>query len=577
MTDERKAALAIFLSITVVLFYSTIFSPPPPPAPVTTDKTQAAPTTEASVTNNTSITSSTTTITNPNQVAPITAQNTATTNDYFQAPSYTIETDLYRAKLGALGGRLLSFELKNYKATPNEQKPLNLINAKGQHLPLGVSTGALSDATVTYTLGNITTSGLQRGNTFYVRKTDKLSLALTGTYPDGRTINKSFTFDGSAYLFSLNVTFNSASVELPNFWLDWSEDLSAEYHDEKYNPRSFVYLDSENSITRELTAKSKDNYPETRAKWITIGDNYFSSYLISPTNGFQTRIQNTIGSDSSKYLNIKAQGNDTATEFKIYTGPKDPETFDKIGYDLHRSIDLGWFTFVGQPILIGLKTGYSIFGNFGLAIIAVTLIIKLLLLPLTKTSFKSMKAMQDVQPEMAALRERIKDPQVLNQEIFALYKRKGVNPMGGCLPMLLQIPVFLGMYNALRSSIYLRHADYALWINDLSTPEKLVIFGIPVPMMILFMGVTMFLQAYTTPTTADPQQRKIMLFMPVMFTLMFVIYPFPSGLVLYWLVNNLISILQQYSLRSASKISPTKATIVGSIVIFALGYVITLI
>ena len=149
--------------------------------------------------------------------------------------------------------------------------------------------------------------------------------------------------------------------------------------------------------------------------------------------------------------------------------------------------------------------------------------------------------------------------------------------MGGCLPMVLQIPVFLGMYNALQSSIYLRHADFALWINDLSAPEKLMLFGIPIPFMILLMGLSMFGQTMLTPTTADPQQKKIMYIMPIMFTGMFIIYPFPSGLVLYWLVNNIMSIIQQYSIRTERKIQPLQATIVAGIVVFAIGYVVTLI
>jgi YidC/Oxa1 family membrane protein insertase len=187
-----------------------------------------------------------------------------------------------------------------------------------------------------------------------------------------------------------------------------------------------------------------------------------------------------------------------------------------------------------------------------------------------------MKAMQDIQPEIKVLRERVKDPTELNQETLALYKKRGVNPVGGCLPMMLQIPVFLGLYNALLNAMELRHAPFALWITDLASPERLEIFGIGVPVMILIMGVTMFVQQWTTPTTADPAQKKAMMLMPFMFTGMFIIFPFPSGLVLYWLVNNLISIVQQVYLRGSSKASPLQATIIASVAIFGLGYIVTL-
>jgi YidC/Oxa1 family membrane protein insertase len=219
----------------------------------------------------------------------------------------------------------------------------------------------------------------------------------------------------------------------------------------------------------------------------------------------------------------------------------------------------------------------QVLGNYGLAIIALTLVVKTLLLPLSKASFVSMKRMQDLQPEIAALRERIKDPTQLNQEVFALYKRKGVNPMGGCFPILVQIPVFLGLYQALLNSIELRHAPFALWITDLSSPERLVLLGIPVPVMVLLMAASMLFQSWTGPQPADEAQRKAMMIMPFVFAAMFIIFPMPSGLVLYWLVNNLISITQQIYLRKEGSGSAYKATFLASLLIFFAGYVLTLV
>jgi YidC/Oxa1 family membrane protein insertase len=188
-----------------------------------------------------------------------------------------------------------------------------------------------------------------------------------------------------------------------------------------------------------------------------------------------------------------------------------------------------------------------------------------------------MKAMQDLQPEIKALRERIKDPTQLNQEMMALYKKRGVNPMGGCFPMVIQIPVFLGLYMGLLNTLELRHAPFALWITDLSSPEKLMIGGVGVPVMIILMGISMILQQWLTPSAMDEGQKKAMMLVPVIFTVMFIVFPFPAGLVLYWLINNLISIVQQAYLRSEKEVSPFNATIVSSVALFGFSYILTLV
>jgi YidC/Oxa1 family membrane protein insertase len=263
----------------------------------------------------------------------------------------------------------------------------------------------------------------------------------------------------------------------------------------------------------------------------------------------------------------------------MYAGPKDYNTLEATGdFQLERAIDLGFFSFLALPLLWLLHYLYLIVHNYGLAIIALTLLIKSALLPLSQASFKSMKAMQEIQPEMKALRERVKDPNQLNQEIMALYKRRGVNPMGGCLPIVIQIPVFFGLYQALLNAIELRHSPFALWITDLSAPEKLEMFGIGIPVMVLLMSASMIIQQWTTPNpSADPTQQKVMMFMPIVFAGMFIIFPMPAGLVLYWLVNNVISITQQLYLRKTDQSGVYWATFVASIAIFGVGYILTLV
>jgi len=237
------------------------------------------------------------------------------------------------------------------------------------------------------------------------------------------------------------------------------------------------------------------------------------------------------------YLRL-SPGESQTLKFSLYIGPRDIDILELQNAQLERTIDFGWFDIISKPLLLTLKFLNGFLHNWGVSIIVLTILIKILFWPLTNKSFKSMKGMQKLQPEIKELKEKHKD----NKEEFAkqqmaLFKRYKVNPLGGCLPMVLQIPVFIALYRALMDSIELRHAAFIpFWINDLAAKD-------PTYIAPLVMGASMFLQQKMTPTTVDPAQAKIMMFMPVMFTVMFL--NFPSGLVIYWLINNLISIAQQ--------------------------------
>jgi YidC/Oxa1 family membrane protein insertase len=234
------------------------------------------------------------------------------------------------------------------------------------------------------------------------------------------------------------------------------------------------------------------------------------------------------------------------------------QILEAAGNELAKSVDFGWFDVLAKPMLWLLNFFHQYSGNYGVAIILLTVLIKLVFWPITQKGMKSMKNMQKLQPKIAKLKERCKDdPAKMNQEMMALYKTYKVNPVGGCLPMLIQIPFFFALYQVLLAAIELRHAPFMLWINDLSAPDRLWLgFDIPylhgLPIMTLLMGASMYLQQKMTPTTMDPTQARIMQFLPIVFTVMFI--NFASGLVLYWFVNNLLSILQQYLInRQQSK------------------------
>ena len=228
-----------------------------------------------------------------------------------------------------------------------------------------------------------------------------------------------------------------------------------------------------------------------------------------------------------------------------WIGPKSRDLLDAAPNSLKSSIDMGIFTFLAVPLLKLLTFFEGFLGNWGLAIILLTILIKIVFWPLSRKSFKSMEQMKRLQPMMKQLQEKYKnDKEALSREMMQLYKTYGVNPMGGCLPILIQLPVFVALYQALLNCIELRHASFItylpgtdlLWLADLSVKDPFYITP-------LIMGATMFLQQWLSPAMGDPQQRKIMMIMPVVFTVMFI--NFPAGLVLYWLCNNILSIIQQ--------------------------------
>lgn len=295
-------------------------------------------------------------------------------------------------------------------------------------------------------------------------------------------------------------------------------------------------------------------------RWAGFGDKYFLKAVLPP--GDMREISAVVESagkqgdvtDVALRIDLPSQtispGAEWTTTLRVYYGPKLAANLKSVGGGLETSIDYGFFGFLARPLLALLKVFHGAVGNYGIAIILLTVLIKILFYPLTRKSFTAMKDMQRIQPKLEALKKKHeKDRDRLNREMMTLYRTEGINPLGGCLPMLLQIPVFFALYQVLLNSIELRHAPLALWVNDLSAPEHLFSislggFDLPFRLLPLVMGVTMVLQQKMTPSTMDKAQQQIMMIMPVMFTFMF--WGFPSGLVLYWLVNNVISIAQQW-------------------------------
>lgn len=278
-------------------------------------------------------------------------------------------------------------------------------------------------------------------------------------------------------------------------------------------------------------------------KWTSLQSKHFITALIPRGGAGGAEIRLLGQTDAlSEYVAIVplSRGRDVEAAFDVYAGPKALDHLERLGVGLEDSLDYGMFAFIAKPLMSILRALHAVAGNWGVAIILLTILVKIVFYPLTHVSMRNMKEMQKLQPRIAQLREIYKDDKTkLNEQTMSLYKEHKVNPMMGCLPMLIQIPVFFGLYEALLVSIELRNAPFFGWVQDLSVQDPYHVYTI-------LMGASMFLQQKMTPTAGDPTQAKMMMFMPIIFTGMFIFYPVPVGLVIYWLVNNLLSIAQQF-------------------------------
>jgi YidC/Oxa1 family membrane protein insertase len=294
-------------------------------------------------------------------------------------------------------------------------------------------------------------------------------------------------------------------------------------------------------------------------RWVALQDRYFMGTVIPKTSS-EADMKLNLGQDNiltTTYVQPTptiSSGTQAVFDYELFFGPKSVRVLKSLGFGLDKAVNFGMFDILAKPCLWLMNFLYSFIPNYGVAIIILTILMKLLLWPLGTKSYKSMNEMKKLQPIMTEIREKYKgDKKRMNEEIMGLYKTYKINPMGGCLPMIAQIPVFFALYRMLYEAIELRHAPFFGWITDLSAPDRLFRFDFSIPFMeppygipvlTLVMGATMFLQQKMTPSPGDPGQAKMMMLMPVVFTFIFI--NFSSGLVLYWLTNNILSISQQY-------------------------------
>jgi YidC/Oxa1 family membrane protein insertase len=473
-----------------------------------------------------------------------------------------VETDLYRAVLSTGGGRLESLSLKRYRQTEApDSPPLALVSPDPEiEPPLGFELrGARvwSDARTPYTADR---------NELSLHGGETATLVLRGDV-DGKPITKSFTFRGDAYPIDLEVTA-PAGADLPaELTADGpaGEAASVALVLARRVPRESSSTSFEGAtslidgklVHRSLADLEKPEVLAGEVAWSGFEDHYFLT-AAAPDGARAVHLRPRGNAIENKIVTPQTAAGPNQRRYTLYFGPKDEETLAAAGHDLQRGMNLGWFGAISLLLLRVLTFSHRFTGNYGIDIILLTVLVKIAFWPLTRKSFESMRAMQKVQPEMQRLREKYKDdPKQLNTEMMELYRRHKVNPIGGCLPMLLQIPVFIGLYNALMYTIELRHAPFFLWIHDLSAPERLVIFGYGIPVMTLLLGATMFLQQKMSPPAGDPAQQRVMMFMPIVFTFMFI--GFPAGLTIYWLTNNVLTIAQQWFMLRSTLPTPRPA------------------
>jgi YidC/Oxa1 family membrane protein insertase len=527
---EKRAFLAILLSLLILVAWQEWISryypaPPEPQSPAQPQAPQPAPATQSPAPPATSSA----------PLPPVVAQ---------AEKEIKVETDDYVAVLTTQGARLKSYRFKNYRTDTDPQSPgYELIHtAPGVPLPLGMrwQTGApQDDSHLIYSVS---------GGDLKLAADAKGTLSFQAQAPDGSVASKTFTFSGSGYLIHLE-----ASVRAPAAGAVTAEILLTEKSDHSTpNPgapfEGFIAL-IDNKIKRE--ASVEPNKPidySGEVSWAGFGYTYFFLALL-PDSSAQHKVS-FANAGAALIASLRPLADDGPQRYTLFAGPKEISILEAVGRGIERSIDFGYFAFIAIPLLYVLHFFHRFTSSYGIDIILLTVVIKILMAPLTHKSFVSMKQMQKLAPQMEKLKERHKDDkEKLNREIMELYRRNGVNPLGGCLPMALQFPVFIGLYNALSTPIELRHAPF-LWIQDLSQPDWKALpihvagwdFGIPV--LTILMGASMFIQQWMTPSAGDPNQRKLMLMMPLIFTFMFV--TFPAGLTIYWLVNNILSIAQQY-------------------------------
>jgi len=535
MSMETRLLLALLL-MGAVLFVTQLFvkTPPPetahktPPAAVTAPGQPAAAAESAPPVEQTA--------------APVQAAPTSPPTTQQKLPLLVIDTKLFRLSFSNQGGTLQSWQLKKYKG--NDGKPLELVNtASGLDFPFSLY---LPDQQPTAKVINWG---------WYTQTVDPDGLGVTYNFSDGHTsVKKVFRFQPNSYLCTVSAEVTVDGKPLPSMlqWLGGFGDLTIP---NPFGSQKTLFFDVSNNKLNELSARSAKNGPVTSSgnySFAGLADTYFAAVFLPEGNAATQLV--TFADTVRTPLDEKAQptvgaaiSDGADNRFELFVGPKDVNLLKSINPKLEQVVAFGWMSVLAKPLFLLVNWFNGAFiHNFGWSIVIVTIALNMMLFPVKLSNMKSMRKMQALKPQIDVINAKYKnlkmtDPRKAEQqqETMDLYKKHGVNPLGGCFPMLLQIPFFFAFYTVFRVSVEMRGASW-LWVTDLSQPEHLAIRILPIIMI-----ATQFLMQNMTPQpNADPNQQRMMKLMPLIFGFMF--YNFPSGLVLYYLTSNLVGIGQQW-------------------------------
>lgn len=471
-----------------------------------------------------------------------------------------VETDLVLARISTRGGDLRHLEFRKHRDTLDKNKDFVLLDYAPNYLYIAQS-GLIGAG-----LPNHHTLFKSSGDSYRLADgQDHLEVRLTAPAADGVEVTKIYRFRRGSYLIDVSYEIANKSANAMNSYAYFQmvRDDKPPAGGSSMVPNFvgvalYTEKDKYHKFSLQDIAKDKEKYPKTANDgWIAMVQHYFLGAWL-PKNGtpreyFMQKLDGDLFSAGVKIpVGAIAPGASTTLDVPVYIGPQEPAKLEKIAPGLDLAIDYGWLTVIAVPLFWVLSLLHQWVGNWGVAIILLTVLIKLLFYPLSAASYRSMAKMRVVAPKLQKLKERYgDDKQRMQQAMMDLYKTEKINPLGGCMPILVQIPVFIALYWVLLGSVELRHAPFGLGIDDLSKGAvggSFFDFGsyAPLPYFVLpiLMAATMWIQTSLNPEPPDPVQAKVMKIMPIMFSIMF--FFFPAGLVLYWLVNNVLSILQQW-------------------------------
>ncbi|MCS7164164.1 MAG: membrane protein insertase YidC [Thermodesulfovibrio sp.] len=434
----------------------------------------------------------------------------------------SVENEVFKVTLSNEGATIKSVELKNYK--DKNGKPIILTSTEVPALLIS------KDSKFSYPrlMFNIDDSKASF-------KDSEKALVIFSYSDSNIQIKRTFVFNKTDYLIEIKDEVSG----LGSYYVTLGKDFGVLNKEDSPHWGPVILREAERIELNPSKVKEATTYKEG-VKWVAQEDKYFFSAIVPLT-------------EPNQFIVFPYNGNAlTTVEFKegvnsyrLFVAPKEYDYLKKFNVGLEHIVDFGFFSIIARPLFWFLKLLYSLTGNYGIAIIILTIIVRVPFIPIVNRGQKSMYKLSELQPKLMQLKEQYKnDPQRLQKEIMELYKKYKINPLSGCLPIILQIPIFFALYKILTVAIELRQAPFMLWIQDLSEKDPYYILPI-------LMGATMLIQQKMTPTTADPTQQKIMLILPIVFTFLFL--SFPSGLVLYWLINNIFGIAQQFYINKKIK------------------------